>query len=230
MDPLMISFNEKAYQKEIDNLDFSRKKITSFVKMFNSMNLGDLQPDELEDMILSTEDLIKRKTAQSNRSLFAGFDKNKVYDLMEKPLEYDLLVTEIKAFTSVREKRLKDEETLNDYFSHFTIRNGDVIIDEQMLEDIKSEHQVFITTDKARAAYKVATAIVDLLQHEDAKCLAIRDKKDLVGFVDRAIQFELGEPKVYTSFIKTIDAHQKPSPFTYQPPVYSSGTKDDEAP
>ncbi len=220
--PILIEFNEAKFNREISSLNYSRSKIQELIFLYQRLGLIPLAENELPQLLLQTEELIFNKTVQTHPEKFNGYDHRKMFEMLSQPQEYHQLLSGIKTFISVREKYAQHHhDTVTRYLEQFILTDtGEVIIDDNRLDEIKRKYEVVISSSMAKTAYEFASVVINELKKAKQNKLPINEQLQLKDFIDRAFIWSANGPDLNAKYIKQFDYPGRVgSPFVSRPAV-----------
>lgn len=184
-----VYFNKHAYDGLASDLENSLSTVQGYVDAFNSMGIGNVENADLQLLFEDPEELAKNKITNGETATLAGLPvkKERLFEMIEKPKEMD---------------KLNANRIARNYnYSNYIIEAGFVKVKPLILNRLKEQNTVYITTKKQQDIY-------DAMQ-DAAK--ALNRLKSLTGgyfeteTLDTFLRKEVGRHAVDAPLKKTVD-------------------------
>ncbi len=156
----LIKRNEGKINSEISQLNYVKDYFQKYVDKLNSLGLT-VVDDDLEILFNSPKAYVTEKLTEGQSIQFGSIkiDKEKIFDLIEKPDGVITLIQDI-------EKDLVDRSILESCIwkaNQFIVNNKLVVLKPDVLEFIQNNNSWFINNENQKQGFEKLKKIADLL-------------------------------------------------------------------
>lgn len=215
---LLISFDQKNFDWTISSLNNTITYTEEVIKLYNRLGVEELKKGEFTRLLFDTENFLFEKIMKDKPAEFAGMriDKRTFYNqFLIKPEGYSELISAIElfikrsSFTANRYWYNLDVKTyLLKFFS--PIDNGNLELKKGVIEDERRRNEVYVKSERAKHAYKLALNLQKLLNEEHLlREIKVSTNKDLGNFIKEMflpIEPDKKEVEINIEFIHLLDS------------------------
>lgn len=214
---LLIYFNEKKFNSTIESLNSTLTYIDEVIELYEHLGVEPLKKLEFHLLLLDTENFLFQKIMKDKPAEFAGIkiDKRAFYDqFLIKPDGYTELINAIEIFkkrTLYTAKRFRDDLDVKTYLQSFftPLDNGKFELKTGVIESQKRWSEVYVKSEKAKRAYKLAVDLKNLLNQDNLlRKMSISENKDLGNFLKDLflpIDVSTKEVEINIDFLQRLD-------------------------
>jgi len=215
---LLIYFNERKFNSEVRSLNDTITYFEKVIKLYTRLEIEELKKGEFMRLLFDTDNFLFEKIMKDKPAEFAGMkiDKRTFYDqFLIKPLGYSELIKEIELFirrigVSVKYPGWENSDVKTHLLSFFSpLDNGKFELRNGIIEDERKRNEVFVSSEKAKRAYKLATDLQKLLNEDNLlNKISISSNKDLGNFISDLflpIETDTKDVEIKIEFIKRLD-------------------------
>ena len=212
MEPILIDFNESAYNYRTSRLGNFIQFFNKAIELYDSFNIGKFEPEDFENLVCNTEDFINEKLFISKdfSSVAAlGLNKDKLIELMEKPTGYPQLLEQIKRI----ERIFTNENFRYDFGSidsiktllrYFIINDeSKVELQQKHYDSYRKQYETYITTPEGKSILDFGNELLELYDK-----YGIRSKSRIED-LERLIECNSDTPKLNINYITSVDDSAK---------------------
>ncbi|SHL81607.1 hypothetical protein [Flavobacterium chilense] len=158
---IFIEKNDSAINGEINQLQTGQNYFQDYINKVFDLGITDIESDDLEQLFANPKCFITDKLTKGETLQVAGMNlnKEKVFELLEKPAGTESLIMEIEADILDKTKR--------EYFvwnvKNYKIENRNVVISAETLEFIANKYSLFIENENQQLAYNKLKEIERLM-------------------------------------------------------------------
>lgn len=217
MEKLLIHFDEPGYKSEISTLENLGSQFENIIDEFNAVGIGSLQPDAEECLLLFTdpEKLMFNKLMAGKPNKLDGLtvNKEKLFDLIDKPDGYFPFIEKIKKFNTALGQlgqsnftKVYKYKTVKEILGFFDFSDLDAIaLKPETFGMVKQLFEVYAETEKSKERLLAATEFCQFLNKSELfKKMGILNKHELTRFInfleftgnkDEPVKFNIGSIK-----------------------------------
>ena len=168
---ILIEKNEGAINGEINQLKNAQNYFQGYLNKLISLRIKEIKSNDLVELFENPKTFITDKLTKGENLQVAGMNlnKEKVFELLEKPEGTNSLISEIEADNSDKSKREHFIWNIRNY----KIENNEVIVTPEAIEFIADRHSVFIENEAQQLAYdklkKIEKLINEINELQDRK-------------------------------------------------------------
>lgn len=210
MERKLIDFNEAVYNSQIGAFDTFTRLIENVIDIFNSFKIGEFKREDLEDLILDTQNYIDKKLLQSkdlSLLLEMGFNKAKVIEMLKRPENEDELFSKVeqlkKLFKIYNDTAHLGIQNIKHLFQHYSFDGTNKLVLKQEYSDrFRKFQEVYIETNEAKTFFSFATDLINLFEKYKIKVCSNADYGNLM---QRLLKIENDKPVINIPHIQDIE-------------------------
>lgn len=215
---LLIYFDQKNFDWTIRSLNDTITYAGEVIELYNRLKTPQLKKGEFTRLLFDTDNFLFEKLMGNQPAEFGGMQINKrtFYDqFLTKPEGYSELINAINIFikrTSFTAKRYWNNLDVKTYFLAFfsPLDNGNFELKERVIEDERKRNEVYVKSERAKYAYKLALDLQKLLNEENLlREIKVSTNKNLGDFIKEMflpIEPDKKEVEINIEFIRQLDS------------------------
>ena len=195
MNKILLTVNKELINSDTEKVNSTIREFSPFYERFKSLNIGELKTEDLNKFLRSPKEYFLNLFTKGE-SLNVGelkLDSKKVYELLDKPEEVELLVKDL-------ELKIKEPYILRNCLSQ--IENIEIVDDKMnvkkdYLQSLEEKHSIYADTEDQVRAYEILNQIAKNFEE-----LMKLQKKPFFGTQDSWFEFLLTKKDNCTISIK----------------------------
>lgn len=171
---LLIHFDESKCKYHIEALEnFIPDFFETAISKFNKLGIGTFKKENFSELFLTPKEFLFKQLMRDKPLNVAGMkvSKEKLFDLLEKPIGYFTLIAEIKTLQDKVNKLspwILYSSNLEYFLSLFEFGADDKIqLTNEIKEEIKRKNEVYVSKESSKAMYKFLKSLEKLFNESD---------------------------------------------------------------
>ncbi len=149
-----LKFKENDFNDEVESYSILLPLVGNLIAAYNSMQLPELVNNDVSELLSNPQAFIYDKMTMGDQIELHGFkiDRNKAFDLLEKPDGHDNLVNAIDS--------IKAQPNYVWHLSNYDLVNGEAVLKPALIAQIRERHTLYATNAEHLKAFNFAQAVI----------------------------------------------------------------------
>lgn len=170
---LLINFNEKQYDWNIETLEDFIPLLEKAIKDYNSLGIGEFLEKDFRSLFLAPKDFLKHAMMKDKPLEVGGMkvSKEKLWELLEKPPFYFSLIADIESIIErIKKVRRLGSSLPNDFYDDpgyfldlFAFnKDGNIILPKKIKNEIKLQNETWISNNDTIELYLLLKSLTEI--------------------------------------------------------------------